>query len=190
MFTFGLLLRAVSVGALPFVEKLWVVNLLTVVQGATLPWIGITIRVCLVRAVGRHRTAQALNFTIGAIGAFGLASIVTSLLYSACQKKFGDANGFRVAFFAVAGATVALAVLLQNFATHMVEEEEAEALGGSIGSIGNGMGNDSARESGVSSSNFSFWNEDELGGIPPTHGNVDGSPPPTKHSFHDSTSFV
>ena len=170
VFTFGLLLRAVSVGVTPLCQKLWQVNLLAVVQGATLPLIGITIRVCLVRAVGRHRTAQALNFTMGA---FGLASIATPLVYTECQKLFGDATGFRVSFFLVAGAYALLACILQNFKTPVEEEEGVgegtssgddagvnlvwDALVGDTLDAGDGVVRNSADE------NFSFWNGDDDG---------------------------
>ena len=90
VFAFGTLLRAVSVGATPLCSALWHVNLLAVVQGATLPLIGVSIRVCLVRAVGQARCAQALNFTMGA---FGLASVVTPLAYAGLQRAFGPNGG-------------------------------------------------------------------------------------------------
>jgi MFS transporter, FHS family, Na+ dependent glucose transporter 1 len=86
VFAFGTLLRAVSVGATPLCSALWQVNLLAIVQGATLPLIGVSIRVCLVRAVGQEKCAQALNFTMGA---FGLASIVTPLAYAGLQSGVG-----------------------------------------------------------------------------------------------------
>ena len=80
VFVSGVLLRAASVGALPACTALWQVNALAAVQGATLPLIGVSIRVCLVRAVGGARCAKALNFTMGA---FGLASILSPLAYAA-----------------------------------------------------------------------------------------------------------
>jgi FHS family Na+ dependent glucose MFS transporter 1 len=108
VFAFGTLLRAVSVGATPWCTSLWQVNVLSLVQGATLPLIGITIRVCLVRAVGQRKCAQALNFTMGA---FGLASIVTPLVYAESQRTFGDAEGFEFVFHLVAFAYVFLALV-------------------------------------------------------------------------------
>jgi FHS family Na+ dependent glucose MFS transporter 1 len=123
VFAFGTLLRAVSVGATPLCSALWHVNLLAVVQGATLPLIGVSIRVCLVRAVGQARCAQALNFTMGA---FGLASVVTPLAYAGLQRAFGPERGFERVFVVVALAYAALALAtLAGFETPPAVEDDA-----------------------------------------------------------------
>ena len=123
VFAFGTLLRAVSVGATPLCSALWHVNLLAVVQGATLPLIGVSIRVCLVRAVGQARCAQALNFTMGA---FGLASVVTPLAYAGLQRAFGPKRGFERVFVVVALAYAALALAtLAGFETPPAVEDDA-----------------------------------------------------------------
>ena len=123
VFAFGTLLRAVSVGATPLCSSLWHVNLLAVVQGATLPLIGVSIRVCLVRAVGQARCAQALNFTMGA---FGLASVVTPLAYAGLQRAFGPERGFERVFVVVALAYAALALAtLAGFETPPAVEDDA-----------------------------------------------------------------
>ena len=49
VFAAGCVLRALSVGAMPLCTAIWQVNALAVAQGATLPMIGVSIRVCLVR---------------------------------------------------------------------------------------------------------------------------------------------
>ena len=85
VFASGVLLRAVFVGATPLCARMWHVNLLAVAQGVTLPLIGVSIRVCLVRAVGKDRCAAALNFTMGA---FGLASILAPVAYAALVRAF------------------------------------------------------------------------------------------------------
>ena len=122
VFAFGTLLRAVSVGATPLCSALWHVNLLAVVQGATLPLIGVSIRVCLVRAVGQARCAQALNFTMGA---FGLASVVTPLAYAGLQRAFGPERGFERVFVVVALAYAALALAtLAGFETPPAVEDD------------------------------------------------------------------
>ena len=95
VFASGVLLRAVSVGATPLCARLWQVNLLAVAQGVTLPLIGVSIRVCLVRAVGKDRCAAALNFTMGA---FGLASILAPVAYAALVRAFADSLGAAVAW--------------------------------------------------------------------------------------------
>jgi FHS family Na+ dependent glucose MFS transporter 1 len=121
VFAFGTLLRAVSVGATPLCSALWQVNLLAIVQGATLPLIGVSIRVCLVRAVGQEKCAQALNFTMGA---FGLASIVTPLAYAGLQSAFGPERGFESVFVVVAVAYAALAfATLAGFETPPVDDD-------------------------------------------------------------------
>jgi len=121
VFAFGTLLRAVSVGATPLCSALWQVNLLAIVQGATLPLIGVSIRVCLVRAVGQEKCAQALNFTMGA---FGLASIVTPLAYAGLQSAFGPERGFESVFVVVAIAYAALAfATLAGFETPPVDDD-------------------------------------------------------------------
>ena len=123
VFAFGTLLRAVSVGATPLCSALWHVNLLAAVQGATLPLIGVSIRVCLVRAVGQARCAQALNFTMGA---FGLASVVTPLAYAGLQRAFGPKRGFERVFVVVALAYAALALAtLAGFETPPAVEDDA-----------------------------------------------------------------
>ena len=123
VFAFGTLLRAVSVGATPLCSALWHVNLLAAVQGATLPLIGVSIRVCLVRAVGQARCAQALNFTMGA---FGLASVVTPLAYAGLQRAFGPERGFERVFVVVALAYAALALAtLAGFETPPAVEDDA-----------------------------------------------------------------
>ena len=123
VFAFGTLLRAVSVGATPLCSALWHVNLLAVVQGATLPLIGVSIRVCLVRAVGQANCARALNFTMGA---FGLASVVTPLAYAGLQRAFGPERGFERVFVVVALAYAALALAtLAGFETPPAVEDDA-----------------------------------------------------------------
>ena len=52
-----MLIRAVSVGAVPLCTTLWQVNALAVVQGSTLPMIGVSIRVGLVRVFGKEQCA-------------------------------------------------------------------------------------------------------------------------------------
>lgn len=122
VFAFGTLLRAVSVGATPLCSALWQVNLLAIVQGATLPLIGVSIRVCLVRAVGQEKCAQALNFTMGA---FGLASIVTPLAYAGLRSAFGPERGFESVFVVVAVAYAALAfATLAGFETPPVDDDD------------------------------------------------------------------
>ena len=59
VFAVGVIIRAGSVGAIPMCQHLWQVNALAVVQGATLPMIGVSIRVCLVRVFGKHHCAAA-----------------------------------------------------------------------------------------------------------------------------------
>ena len=127
VFAFGTLLRAVSVGATPLCTALWHVNLLAVVQGATLPLIGVSIRVCLVRAVGQAKCAQALNFTMGA---FGLASVVTPLAYAGLRRAFGPEKGFERVFVVVAVAYAALALAtLAGFETPPAEDDARHAAG-------------------------------------------------------------
>ena len=64
VFIAGVIVRAVSVGAMPLCTSLWQGNALAVVQGSTLPMIGVSIRVGLVRVFGKERCAAALNFTM------------------------------------------------------------------------------------------------------------------------------
>ena len=123
VFVSGVLLRAASVGALPACTALWQVNALAAVQGATLPLIGVSIRVCLVRAVGGARCAKALNFTMGA---FGLASILSPLAYAALTNAFGFTRGFDLTFVCASVAYLALAALVPFFRTPAPEPEEAD----------------------------------------------------------------
>ena len=121
VFAFGTLLRAVSVGATPLCSELWHVNLLAIVQGATLPLIGVSIRMCLVRAVGQANCARALNFTMGA---FGLASVVTPLAYAGLQRALGTVRGFELVFVVVAVAYAALALAtLAGFETPPIDDD-------------------------------------------------------------------
>ena len=89
VFAAGCVLRALSVGAMPLCTAIWQVNALAVAQGATLPMIGVSIRVCLVR-VFHERCAAALNFTMGA---FGLASIVAPLAFAALDASMPSGKG-------------------------------------------------------------------------------------------------
>ena len=87
------------------------------------PLIGVSIRVCLVRAVGQARCALALNFTMGA---FGLASVVTPLAYAGLQRAFGPERGFERVFVVVALAYAALALAtLAGFETPPAVEDDA-----------------------------------------------------------------
>ena len=122
VFASGVLLRAVSVGATPLCARLWQVNLLAVAQGVTLPLIGVSIRVCLVRAVGKDRCAAALNFTMGA---FGLASILAPVAYAALVRAF-PARGFDLAFLLAALAYLALAAVVPFFPAPPPDDDEDE----------------------------------------------------------------
>lgn len=108
VFAAGCVLRALSVGAMPLCTAIWQVNALAVAQGATLPMIGVSIRVCLVR-VFHERCAAALNFTMGA---FGLASIVAPLAFAALDAAMPvHGAGFDATFAACAACYVALALV-------------------------------------------------------------------------------
>jgi len=108
VFAAGCVLRALSVGAMPLCTAIWQVNALAVAQGATLPMIGVSIRVCLVR-VFHERCAAALNFTMGA---FGLASIVAPLAFAALDASMPvHGEGFDATFAACAACYVALALV-------------------------------------------------------------------------------
>ena len=108
VFAAGCVLRALSVGAMPLCTAIWQVNALAVAQGATLPMIGVSIRVCLVR-VFHERCAAALNFTMGA---FGLASIVAPLAFAALDAAVPvHGAGFDATFAACAACYVALALV-------------------------------------------------------------------------------
>ena len=108
VFAAGCVLRALSVGAMPLCTAIWQVNALAVAQGATLPMIGVSIRVCLVR-VFHERCAAALNFTMGA---FGLASIVAPLAFAALDAAMPvHGAGFDATFAACAASYVALALV-------------------------------------------------------------------------------
>lgn len=122
VFASGVLLRAVSVGATPLCARLWQVNLLAVAQGVTLPLIGVSIRVCLVRAVGKDRCAAALNFTMGA---FGLASILAPVAYAALVRAF-PARGFDLVFLLAALVYLALAAVVPFFPAPPPDEDEAQ----------------------------------------------------------------
>ena len=122
VFASGVLLRAVSVGATPLCARMWHVNLLAVAQGVTLPLIGVSIRVGLVRAVGKDRCAAALNFTMGA---FGLASILAPVAYAALVRAF-PARGFDLAFLLAALAYLALAAVVPFFPAPPPDDDEDE----------------------------------------------------------------
>ena len=125
-----MILRAVSVGALPLCTRSWHANALAVVQGSTLPLIGISNRVCLVRVFGKE-CAAALNFSMAC---FGLASIAAPLLYAALDAAF-PSRGFDLTIAAACAAYVVLALVTACARAPPPEDDQPEeSRGGGVAS--------------------------------------------------------
>ena len=110
VFITGVVTRALSVGVMPWCDALWQGNVLSVVQGATLPMIGVSIRLCLTRRFGAAKCAPALNFTMGA---FGLASILAPLLYAGLSELY-PSRGFELTFLVAGIVYLALAAAVAS----------------------------------------------------------------------------
>ena len=122
VFITGVVTRALSVGVMPWCDALWQVNGLSVVQDATLPMIGVSIRLCLTRRFGAAKCAPALNFTMGA---FGLASIVAPLLYAGLSE-LSPSRGFDLTFAVAAAIYFILAAAVAATKTPKDVDEETD----------------------------------------------------------------
>ena len=134
----GVVLRAVSVGALPLCQHLWHVNALAVVQGATLPLIGVSIRTCLVRVFGKEEFGAALNFTMGS---FGVASILAPLAYSGLSSAF-PRTGFDLTLGAACAMYLLLAAVIPCFPSPPPENTGGDGDGDATAAAGAGAGAD------------------------------------------------